>query len=242
MTVFRVAVIGGDGIGPEGIDQATRVADAALRKHGGRVEWNRLPWSGSHYLKVGWMMPPDGWEVLRRHDAILLGAIGHPQVPDPITLHGLLLPMRRKFDQYVNLRPAFLYEGVQSPLRDKPAGSIDMVVYRENTEGEYAPIGGRLSAGTPHQTPTHTTPYTPPPPAAAASGSCAPPSPLHATAAAGSPASPSPTLRRSAWSSGTTSTRPSPATTPTCSRTPCSWTRPRWTSSAARRHSMSWWP
>jgi tartrate dehydrogenase/decarboxylase/D-malate dehydrogenase len=160
MTVFRVAVLGGDGIGPEVIDQAIRVADAALRKHGGRVEWNRLPWSGAHYLKVGWMMPPDGWEVLRGHDAILLGAIGHPQVPDPITLHGLLLPMRRRFDQYVNLRPAYLYEGVQSPLRDKPAGSIDLVVYRENTEGEYAPVGGRLYEGTPHEIAIQTNTFT----------------------------------------------------------------------------------
>ena len=93
MTVFRIAVIGGDGIGPEVIDQAIRVADTALRKHGGAVEWNRLPWSGNHYLQTGQMMPADGWEVLQRHDAVLLGAIGHPQVPDHITLHGLLLPI-----------------------------------------------------------------------------------------------------------------------------------------------------
>jgi tartrate dehydrogenase/decarboxylase/D-malate dehydrogenase len=153
MTVFRVAVIGGDGIGPEVIDQAIRAADAALGKHrqGGRVEWNRLPWSSAYYKQTGQMMPPDGWEILRGHDAILLGAIGHPDVPDFITLHGLLLPMRRKFDQYVNLRPAYLFDGVQSPLRDKAPGSIDMLVYRENTEGEYAPSGGRHYEGTPHE-------------------------------------------------------------------------------------------
>ncbi len=160
MTVFRIAVIGGDGIGPEVIDQATRVADAALRKHGGAVEWNRLPWSGNHYLRTGAMMPADAWEVLGRHDAILLGAIGHPQVPDHITLHGLLLPMRRRFDQYVNYRPAYLYEGVESPLRDKKPGSIDLVVYRENTEGEYAPIGGRLYTGTPHEIAIQTNTFT----------------------------------------------------------------------------------
>jgi tartrate dehydrogenase/decarboxylase/D-malate dehydrogenase len=97
------------------------------------------------------MMPEDGWEILQRHDAILLGAIGSPDVPDHITLHGLLLPMRRRFDQYVNLRPAYLFEGVQSPLRDKAPGSIDLVVYRENTEGEYAPTGGRHYVGTPHE-------------------------------------------------------------------------------------------
>ncbi|NBO93344.1 MAG: tartrate dehydrogenase, partial [Planctomycetia bacterium] len=144
MTVSRIAVIGGDGIGPEVIEEAIRVADAALVKYGGQVEWNRLPWSGEHYKKVGWMLPTDGWDILARHDAVFLGAIGHPEVPDHITLHGLLLPMRRKFDQYVNYRPAYLFEGVQSPLRDKAPGSIDMHVYRENTEGEYAPIGGRL--------------------------------------------------------------------------------------------------
>jgi tartrate dehydrogenase/decarboxylase/D-malate dehydrogenase len=160
MTVFRVAVIGGDGIGPEVIDQAIRAADAALGKHGGAVEWNRLPWSGNHYKQTGYMMPPDGWELLQKHDAILLGAIGHPDVPDHITLHGLLLPMRRRFDQYVNLRPAYLYAGVESPLRDKAPGSIDMLVYRENTEGEYAPIGGRLYVGTPHEIAIQTNTFT----------------------------------------------------------------------------------
>jgi tartrate dehydrogenase/decarboxylase/D-malate dehydrogenase len=153
MTLSRIAVIGGDGIGPEVIDQAIRVADTAIARHGQgqRVEWNRLPWSSAYYKQTGQMMPPDGWDILRRHDAILLGAIGHPDVPDHITLHGLLLPMRRKFDQYVNLRPAYLFDGVQSPLRDKAPGSIDMVVYRENTEGEYAPSGGRHYEGTPHE-------------------------------------------------------------------------------------------
>jgi tartrate dehydrogenase/decarboxylase/D-malate dehydrogenase len=151
MAAFRIAVIGGDGIGPEVIDQAVRVADAACRRHGAALEWNRLPWGSAHYKQTGAMMPPDGWDVLRRHDAILLGAIGHPDVPDHVSLHGLLLPMRRRFDQYVNVRPAYLFDGVQSPLRDKAPGSIDLVVYRENTEGEYAPVGGRLYPGTPHE-------------------------------------------------------------------------------------------
>jgi tartrate dehydrogenase/decarboxylase/D-malate dehydrogenase len=161
MTVFRVAVIGGDGIGPEVIDQAIRVADAAVKKYGGELSWNRLPWSGAWYQQTGKMMPDDGWEILRSHDAILLGAIGHPEVPDHITLHGLLLPMRRKFDLYLNLRPAYLFDGVPCPLHEtdpvtgaispKKAGSIDMMVYRENTEGEYAPIGGRLYQGSPSE-------------------------------------------------------------------------------------------
>ena len=151
MAASRVAVIGGDGIGPEVIDQAIRVADAALKRDRAAVDWKRLPWSSTYYQQTGQMMPADGWEQLRRHDAVFLGAIGSPDVPDHITLHGLLLPMRRKFDQYVNLRPAYLFEGVQSPLRDKAPGSIDMLVYRENTEGEYAPCGGRHYEGTPSE-------------------------------------------------------------------------------------------
>jgi tartrate dehydrogenase/decarboxylase/D-malate dehydrogenase len=152
MAAFRIAVIGGDGIGPEVIDQAVRVADAAVSRHDrASLEWNRLPWSSAFYKKTGRMMPEDGWEQLRQLDAVLLGAIGSPDVPDHITLHGLLLPMRRRFDQYVNLRPAYLFDGVQSPLRDKAPGSIDLLVYRENTEGEYAPAGGRHYEGSPHE-------------------------------------------------------------------------------------------
>jgi tartrate dehydrogenase/decarboxylase/D-malate dehydrogenase len=152
MAASRIAVIGGDGIGPEVIDQAVRVADAAVARHEkAQIEWNRLPWSSAYYKQTGKMMPDDGWEQLKKHDAVFLGAIGSPDVPDHITLHGLLLPMRRKFDQYVNLRPGYLFDGVQSPLRDKGPGSIDMMVYRENTEGEYAPVGGRHYQGTPHE-------------------------------------------------------------------------------------------
>jgi tartrate dehydrogenase/decarboxylase/D-malate dehydrogenase len=152
MATFRIAVLGGDGIGPEVIDQAVQVADVALRHEAGtRCEWNRLPWNCAFYKKHGAMMPADGWEILQQHDAILFGAIGSPDVPDQVPVHGLLLPMRRRFDQYVNLRPAYLFEGVSCPLRDKAAGSIDMLVYRENTEGEYAPCGGRLYEGTPHE-------------------------------------------------------------------------------------------
>src|SRR5438477_4585862 len=160
MATWRIAVIGGDGIGPEVIEQAIRVADAAARKEAAQLEWNRLPWSSSYYKQTGRMMPEEGWEQLKRHHAIMLGAIGSPDVPDQVTLHGLLLPMRRVFDQYVNLRPAYLFEGVQSPLRDKTPGSIDMLVYRENTEGEYAPIGGRHYDGTPHEIAIQTAVFT----------------------------------------------------------------------------------
>jgi tartrate dehydrogenase/decarboxylase/D-malate dehydrogenase len=144
MAAFRVAVIGGDGIGPEVIEQAIRVLDSAVKREHAAIEWNRLPWSTAYYKKTGHMVPPDGWDTLRSHDAVFFGAVGSPDVPDTVTVQGVILPMRRKFDQYVNLRPAYLFDGVQSPLRDKAPGSIDMLVYRENTEGEYAPIGGRL--------------------------------------------------------------------------------------------------
>jgi tartrate dehydrogenase/decarboxylase/D-malate dehydrogenase len=147
MTTHRIAVIAGDGIGPEVIEQAIRVADRASRGLA-TFQWNKLPWSSAYYKQHGRILPPDGWETLAKHDAILFGAIGSPDVPDKVTVHDLLLPMRRKFDEYVNLRPAYLFPGVPGPLRDKTPGSIDMLVYRENTEGEYAPIGGRLYEGT----------------------------------------------------------------------------------------------
>src|SRR5262245_40216239 len=151
MAGLRIAVIGGDGMGPVVIEQAVRVADTAARRDGAALEWNRLPWSSTFYKQTGRMMPEDGWDVLRRHDAVFLGAIGSPDVPDHITLHGLLLPMRRRFDQYVNLRPSYLFDGVPCPLRDRAPGSIDILVYRENTEGEYAPVGGRPYQGTPDE-------------------------------------------------------------------------------------------
>ena len=160
MASANIAVVAGDGIGPEVIDQTIRVTDAALKREGAAFTWNRLPYSSAFYKKTGQIIPDDGWDTLKKHDAILFGAIGSPDVPDTVTVHGLLLPMRRKFDLYVNLRPAYLFDGVQSPLRDKAPGSIDMLVYRENTEGEYAPIGGRLYAGTPHETAIQTSVFT----------------------------------------------------------------------------------
>jgi tartrate dehydrogenase/decarboxylase/D-malate dehydrogenase len=160
MPSFRIAVLAGDGIGPEVIAEAIRVADAAARLDGGGLEWNRLPWGSAFYKKTGKIIPDEGWDLLRQHDAILLGAVGTPDVPDTVTVHGLLLPLRRKFDLYVNVRPAYLYEGVQSPLRDKAPGSIDMVVYRENTEGEYTPVGGRVYEGSPAEIAVQTAIYT----------------------------------------------------------------------------------
>jgi tartrate dehydrogenase/decarboxylase/D-malate dehydrogenase len=148
MASFRIAVIGGDGIGPEVIDQAIRVAERAAKADGAELAWNKLPWSSNYYVETGRIMPADGFEQLNKHDAILFGAIGSSQCPDAVTVHELLLPMRRNFDQYVNLRPSTLYPGVPSPLKDKTPSSIDLAVYRENTEGEYSPVGGRLYPGT----------------------------------------------------------------------------------------------
>ncbi len=147
MAAFNVAVLGGDGIGPEVIAQAVRVAEAAARRDEARLIWERLPWGCGYYQQHGRMMPADGFDCLAKFDAILFGAVGSPDVPDHLSVSQLLLPMRRRFEQYVNLRPAYLYDGVQSPLRDKAAGSIDMLVYRENTEGEYAPVGGHVHEG-----------------------------------------------------------------------------------------------
>jgi len=152
MATRRIAVIGGDGIGPEVIDQAVLVVQAAVAKHdsGAKLSWNKLPWGSEFYKKNGHMLPANGWETLKQHDAILFGAVGSPDVSDKVTVHELLLPMRRHFDQYVNLRPAYLYAGVPCPLSGKKPGDIDMLVYRENTEGEYAPVGGILYPGTEH--------------------------------------------------------------------------------------------
>ncbi len=160
MASANIAVIGGDGIGPEVTEQAIRVVDAALKRENTAYTWNRLPWGSAYYKQTGKILPDDGWDTLSKHDAILFGAVGSPDVPEVVTVHGLLLPMRRKFDLYVNLRPAYLFEGVQSPLRDKAPGSIDMLVYRENTEGEYAPTGGRLYVGTPNETAVQTAVFT----------------------------------------------------------------------------------
>jgi tartrate dehydrogenase/decarboxylase/D-malate dehydrogenase len=160
MATHRIAVIGGDGIGPEVIDQTVRVLDALAPHHRIEFAWTHLPWGCGYYRQTGQMLPPDGFTQLRQFDAILFGAVGSPDVPDQISVHQLLLPMRRLFDQYVNLRPAYLFAGVPCPLVGKQPGSIDMLVYRENTEGEYSPVGGRLYVGTPEEIATQTAIFT----------------------------------------------------------------------------------
>ncbi len=137
----RIAVIAGDGVGPEVIAEARKVVDAT----GVDVAWNELPWGTSHFQETGAMMPADALEVVRDYDAVLLGAVGDPSVPDHVSLWGLLLPLRQGLDLWANLRPARLLEGVPSPLSGAPP--VDMLFVRENTEGEYAGIGGRAHQG-----------------------------------------------------------------------------------------------
>ena len=141
---FRIAVIEGDGIGPEVTREAIRATEAAAGLDDASFEWTSFPWGTDYYFEHGCMAPDDYLDQLAPFDAILLGAVGHPDVQDHITLNGLLLPIRRRFDQCVCLRPSYLYPGIESPLRDKEPGCIDILVFRENTEGEYANIGGRL--------------------------------------------------------------------------------------------------
>jgi tartrate dehydrogenase/decarboxylase/D-malate dehydrogenase len=138
----RIAVIPGDGIGKEVIPQGKRVMELAGGKHGVEFEWTEFDWSCETYHETGRMMPEDGIEQLREFDAIYLGAVGFPGVPDHISLWGLLIPIRREFDQYVNLRPVRLFHGVPCPLVGKKPGDIEMLVVRENVEGEYSSIGG----------------------------------------------------------------------------------------------------
>jgi tartrate dehydrogenase/decarboxylase / D-malate dehydrogenase len=139
---FSIAVIAGDGIGREVVPAAVTVLQRLGEKFGLGIEFRHLDWGSEYYFQHGRMMPADALDVLRSADAILLGAIGHPKLQDNITLNGLLLPIRRAFDQFVNVRPAILFPGVNSPLANVKPGSIDMVVVRENTEGEYAQVGG----------------------------------------------------------------------------------------------------
>jgi tartrate dehydrogenase/decarboxylase/D-malate dehydrogenase len=147
----RIAVIPGDGIGKEVVPEGIRVLEAAGRRFGFDFEWTTFDWSCERYVKTGSMMPDDGLDRLRTFEAIFLGAVGFPGVPDHVSLWGLLIPIRRGFQQYVNLRPVRLLPGVRSPLAGRTAADIDMIIVRENNEGEYSEIGGRLYRGTPEE-------------------------------------------------------------------------------------------
>ena len=143
-------MIGGDGVGPEVIVQGRRVLETAVE---GRctLEWTELPWGSAWYLEHGAMMPPDALQTLSAFDAIYLGAVGSPEVPDHVTLWGLLLPIRQHFDLYLNIRPIKLWPGVATPLAGRGPADIDMVCVRENTEGEYGGVGGRVHQGLAHE-------------------------------------------------------------------------------------------
>jgi len=145
---FRIAVIPGDGIGTEVVPEGIRVLDAAGGRFGFAFSWQSFDWSCETYLNTGKMMPDDGLDQLRPFDAIFLGAVGRPDVADHISLWGLLIPIRRGFRQYVNLRPVRLFDGIETPLKKWKPGEIDFTIVRENNEGEYSKIGGRIYEGT----------------------------------------------------------------------------------------------
>ena len=148
MKNYKIAVIEGDGIGREVVPEGIRVLEAAARLFDLSLSWHHFSWSCETYLKTGRMMPEDGLERLRPFDAIFLGAVGYPGVPDHTSLWGLLIPIRRAFKQYVNLRPIRLLEGIKTPLSNREAGEIDFCIIRENNEGEYSAVGGRLHQNT----------------------------------------------------------------------------------------------
>lgn len=148
MAKHKIALIPGDGIGKEVLPEGVRVLEAAARRFNFQLEFTDFDWSCDRLLQTGKMMPDDGMEQLKEFESIFLGAVGWPGVPDHVSLWGLLIPIRRDFDEYVNLRPVRLFEGVPSPLVNRKPGEIDFWVVRENTEGEYSQLGGRMFQGT----------------------------------------------------------------------------------------------
>jgi tartrate dehydrogenase/decarboxylase/D-malate dehydrogenase len=144
---YDIALIPGDGIGREVVPMAVPLLKEVALKHNFHIEWTNYDWGAQRYFDEGRMLPEDGLDGLAAHDAILLGAVGHPDIPDHLTLRGLMLPIRKRFDQGVCKRPTILFDGVESPLRGYEGGEIEFVVFRENTEGEYADIGGREHQG-----------------------------------------------------------------------------------------------
>jgi tartrate dehydrogenase/decarboxylase/D-malate dehydrogenase len=153
---MKVALLPGDGVGPEVVAQARRVVDTL----GCDIDWTELPWGSAFWHANGRMMPEDALDVLRTHDAILMGAVGDPSVPDHEALWGLILKIRQELDLWVNERPARLLPGIPCPLADRGPTDVDMVFVRENTEGEYAGVGGRVHPGMPHEVAIETSIFT----------------------------------------------------------------------------------
>ncbi|MBN9262431.1 MAG: tartrate dehydrogenase, partial [Hyphomicrobium sp.] len=148
---YKIAVIPGDGIGNEVVPEGIKVLEAVARKFDIAFEWDNFDWSCEVFKKTGRMMPEDGLDRIRNHDAIYLGAVGFPGVPDHVSLWGLLIPIRREFQQYINLRPVRLFEGLKCPLADRKPGDIDYFIVRENNEGEYSSVGGRMYEGSDYE-------------------------------------------------------------------------------------------
>ncbi len=161
MAEYRIAVIGGDGVGPEVAAEGLKVLRTIEELSDGlRFHCDEFPWGCAWYEHNGAMMPADALDTLKAYDAIYLGAVGYPTVPDHISLWGLLLPIRKGFDQYVNLRPIRLLAGAPCPLQHKTPADIDFVVVRENTEGEYCNLGSHTGEGTPEEAVTQTSVFT----------------------------------------------------------------------------------
>ena len=153
---YRVALLPGDGVGPEVIAEARHAVDAL----GLPIEWTELPWGSAHWHEHGRMMPAEGLDTLRGHDAVLMGAVGDPSVPDHVSLWGLILELRQRLDLWANLRPVRLLEGIPCPLAGRGPADVDMPFVRENTEGEYSGIGGRAHRGLPTEVGIETSVFT----------------------------------------------------------------------------------
>jgi tartrate dehydrogenase/decarboxylase/D-malate dehydrogenase len=160
MKTYKIAVIAGDGIGKETIPAGIDVLKATASRLGFTCKFIDLPWSCDYYLKHGQMLPEDWVDIIGAYDSIYLGAIGAPEVPDHVSAQQLLLPMRKRLFQWVNVRPMRLLPGISSPLAGRSANEIDMVCIRENSEGEYCGIGGRVHRGTPNELATQTGVFT----------------------------------------------------------------------------------
>ncbi|MHC4715200.1 MAG: isocitrate/isopropylmalate family dehydrogenase [Planctomycetota bacterium] len=158
--MYRIAVVPGDGTGPEVVREGLKVLAAAAEKYDFKYETQEFDWGGDRYLATGNVLPDDAADTLRKFDVIYLGAIGHPDVAPGILEKGILLRLRFELDQYINLRPVKLYPGVDCPLKDKKPEDVDFDVIRENTEGFYAGCGGVLKKGTPDETAIQTGVFT----------------------------------------------------------------------------------
>ena len=161
MKTYRIAAIPGDGIGPEVIAAGVEVLNALAKRVGAfAFKFDHFDWGGEYYKKHGRMMPENGRDLIRNHDAILFGSAGHPEIPDHITLWGLRLNICQPFDQYANVRPTRILPGITSPLRNVTDRELDWVIVRENSEGEYAGVGGRVHQGSPLEAATDVAMFT----------------------------------------------------------------------------------